>query len=163
SSFLSADNSLHGSCSIMELRNLGRSGLRVSLVGLGCNNFGWRIDLDASRAVIHKALDLGINLFDTADMYGDGASEEMLGRGLGGRRKDVIVATKFAAAFSGVSGGPFGSRSYIMSAVEASLRRLRTDWIDLYQYHWPDPRTPMDETLRALDDLVRQGKVRYLG
>jgi len=147
----------------MEIRNLGRSGLRVSVVGLGCNNFGWRIELEPARKVVHRALDLGITLFDTADMYGDGQSEEMLGETLGPRRKDVVLATKFAAAFSGVSGGPFGSRSYILSAVEASLRRLKTDWIDLYQYHWADPRTPMEETLRALDDLIRQGKVRYIG
>src|SRR5579872_3762742 len=147
----------------MEIRNLGRSGLRVSVVGLGCNNFGWRIELEPARKVVHRALDLGITLFDTADMYGDGQSEEMLGETLGPRRKDVVLATKFAAAFSGVSGGPFGSRGYIFSAVEASLRRLKTDWIDLYQYHWPDPRTPMEETLRALDDLIRQGKVRHIG
>jgi aryl-alcohol dehydrogenase-like predicted oxidoreductase len=147
----------------MNTRNLGRSGLRVSAVGLGCNNFGWRIALEPARKVVHRALDLGITLFDTADMYGDGQSEEMLGQALGARRKDVVLATKFAAAFTGVSGGPFGSRSYILGAVEASLRRLKTDWIDLYQYHWPDPRTPMEETLRALYDLVRQGKVRYIG
>ena len=147
----------------MEIRNLGRSGLRVSVVGLGCNNFGWRIELEPARKVVHRALDLGITLFDTADMYGDGQSEEMLGETLGPRRKDVVLATKFSAAFTGVSGGPFGSRKYILSAVEASLRRLKTDWIDLYQYHWPDPRTPMEETLRALDDLIRQGKVRYIG
>jgi len=147
----------------MELRNLGKSGLRVSFVGLGCNNFGWRIDLEASRKVVNRALELGVNLLDTADMYGDGQSEEMLGQILGPRRKDVVLATKFAAAFSGVEGGPFGSRRYVMSAVEASLKRLKTDYIDLYQYHWPDPRTPMEETLRALDDLVHQGKVRYVG
>ncbi len=147
----------------MELRNLGKSGLRVSLVGLGCNNFGWRIDLEAARKVVGKALDLGINLLDTADMYGDGQSEEMLGQILGTKRKDVVLATKFSAAFTGMTGGPFGSRAYIMLAVEASLKRLKTDWIDLYQFHWPDPRTPMEESLRALDDLVRQGKVRYIG
>ena len=147
----------------MELRNLGRSGLRVSMVGLGCNNFGWRIELEPSRQVVHKALDLGVTLLDTADMYGDGRSEEMLGQILCARRKDVVLATKFSAAFTGMKDGPFGSRRYVMEAVEASLRRLKTDWIDLYQYHWPDPRTPMEETLRALDDLVRQGKVRYIG
>ncbi len=147
----------------MELRNLGRSGLRVSPVGLGCNNFGWRIEIEPSRKVVHKALDVGVNLLDTADMYGDGQSEDMLGQILGPRRKDVVLATKFSAGFTGMTGGPFGSRHYIMGAVEASLKRLRTDWIDLYQYHWPDPRTPMEETLRALDDLVRQGKVRYIG
>jgi aryl-alcohol dehydrogenase-like predicted oxidoreductase len=147
----------------VEIRNLGKSGLRVSAVGLGCNNFGWRIELEPARKVVHRALDVGITLFDTADMYGDGQSEEMLGQTLGPRRKEVVVATKFAAAFTGVSGGPFGSRRYILSAVEASLRRLKTDWIDLYQYHWADPRTPMEESLRALDDLIRQGKVRYIG
>ena len=147
----------------MEIRNLGRSGLRVSVVGLGCNNFGWRIELEASRKVVNKALDLGITLLDTADMYGDGQSEEMLGQILGPRRKDVVLATKFSAPFTGMTGGPFGSRNYILGAVEASLRRLKTDWIDLYQFHWPDPRTPMEESLRALDDLVHQGKVRYIG
>ena len=147
----------------MELRNLGTSGLRVSLVGLGCNNFGWRTDLEASRVVVHKALDVGINLLDTADVYGEGQSEDMLGQILGPRRKDVILATKFASALGGAAGGPFASRGYIMGAVEASLKRLKTDWIDLYQVHWPDPRTPMEETLRTLDDLVRHGKVRYIG
>jgi aryl-alcohol dehydrogenase-like predicted oxidoreductase len=147
----------------VEIRNLGKSGLRVSQVGLGGNNFGWRIDLDAARKVVHKALDLGITLIDTADMYGDGQSEEMLGQILGGRRKDVVLATKFAAPFTGMTGGNRTSRQYIMTAVEASLARLKTDWIDLYQCHWPDPRTPIEETLRALDDLVHQGKVRYFG
>jgi len=147
----------------MEQRNLGVSGLRVSLVGLGCNNFGWRIDVEASRLVVHKALDLGITLLDTADVYGQGQSEDMLGQILGPRRKDVILATKFASAMGDAQGGPFASRGYIMGAVEASLKRLRTDWIDLYQLHWPDPRTPLEETLRALDDLVRSGKVRYIG
>ena len=147
----------------MEIRNIGRSGLRVSAIGLGCNNFGWRIEVEATRKVVHRALDLGVTLLDTADMYGDGQSEEMLGQILGTRRKDVVLATKFAAAFTGVTGGPFASRAYIMGAIEASLTRLSTDWIDLYQLHWPDPRTPMEETLRALDDLVRQGKVRYIG
>jgi aryl-alcohol dehydrogenase-like predicted oxidoreductase len=147
----------------MELRNLGRSGLLVSAVGLGCNNFGWRIEVEPSRKVVHKALDLGVNLLDTADVYGDGQSEDMLGQILGPRRKDVVLATKFASGLGPAAGQRFASRHYIMSAVEASLKRLRTDWIDLYQLHWPDPRTPMEETLRALDDLVRQGKVRYIG
>ena len=147
----------------MELRNLGASGLRVSLVGLGCNNFGWRIEVEAARKVVHKALDVGINLLDTADMYGDGQSEDMLGQILGPKRKDIVLATKFAGMFTGMSGGPFASRGYIMGAVEASLKRLKTDWIDHYQVHWPDPRTPMEETLHALDDLVRHGKVRYIG
>ncbi len=147
----------------MELRNLGRSGLRVSLVGLGGNNFGWRIDVEAARKVVLRALDLGVNLIDTADSYDDGQSEEMLGHILGKRRTEVVLATKFASPMHGAIGGPFGSRGYILRAVEESLRRLRTDWIDLYQYHWPDPRAPMEETLAALDDLVRTGKVRYIG
>jgi aryl-alcohol dehydrogenase-like predicted oxidoreductase len=148
----------------MTLRNLGKSGLRVSLVGLGCNNFGGRIDLEASRKVVHKALDLGITLFDTADIYGNqGGSETCLGQILGGRRKDIVLATKFAMPMDkeGVLKG--ASRRYIMRAIEDSLARLKTDWIDLYQVHQPDPLTPIEETLRALDDLVTQGKVRYIG
>ncbi len=148
----------------MEQRNLGPSGLLVSVVGLGCNNFGGRIDLEASRAVVHKALDVGITLFDTADIYGDkGGSETCLGEILGARRKDIVLATKFGMPMDAERGLTGASRRYIMSAVEASLRRLKTDWIDLYQLHKPDPRTPIDETLRALDDLVKQGKVRYIG
>ena len=148
----------------MEQRNLGRSGLRVSVVGLGCNNFGGRIDLEASRRVVHKALDLGITLFDTADIYGErGGSETCLGQILGDRRKDIVLATKFGMPMDTAETLKGGSRRYIMAAVEASLRRLRTDWIDLYQLHRPDPLTPIEETLRALDDLVRQGKVRYVG
>jgi aryl-alcohol dehydrogenase-like predicted oxidoreductase len=148
----------------MEFRNLGRSGLRVSLVGLGCNNFGGRIDLEASRKVVHKALDLGITLLDTADVYGNrGGSETCLGEILGPRRKDVILATKFAMPMDEAGTLKGASRGYIVSAVEASLKRLKTDWIDLYQQHRPDPSTPIEETLRALDDLVRAGKVRYLG
>ncbi len=148
----------------MEIRNLGKSGLRVSLVGLGCNNFGGRIDLEASRKVVHKALDLGITLFDTADVYGnDGGSEKILGELLGSRRRDIVLATKFGYALDEARGLKGASRRYIMSAVEASLTRLKTDWIDLYQLHKPDPLTPIEETLRTLDDLVRQGKVRYVG
>jgi aryl-alcohol dehydrogenase-like predicted oxidoreductase len=148
----------------MEMRNLGRSGLRVSLVGLGCNNFGGRIDLEATRRVVHRALDAGITLFDTADSYGNrGGSETMLGEALGTRRKDIVLATKFSQPMDDAQTLKGASRRYIMSAVEASLRRLKTDWIDLYQQHLPDPLTPMDETLRALDDLTRQGKVRYVG
>jgi aryl-alcohol dehydrogenase-like predicted oxidoreductase len=146
----------------MELRNLGKSGLRVSVVGLGCNNFGWHIDLSATRKVIGKALDLGITLFDTADIYGgQGRSEEMMGEVLGDRRKDIVLATKFGMQMDPEKKG--ASRRYIMSAAEDSLRRLRTDWIDLYQVHQPDPLTPIEETLRALDDLIGQGKVRYAG
>lgn len=148
----------------MEKRNLGPSGLQVSVVGLGCNNFGGRIDLDASRAVVHKALDLGITFLDTADIYGDkGGSETVLGQILGARRKDIVLASKFGMPMDADRGLTGASRRYIMSAVEDSLRRLKTDWIDLYQLHQPDPRTPIEETLRALDDLVRQGKVRYIG
>jgi aryl-alcohol dehydrogenase-like predicted oxidoreductase len=148
----------------MELRNLGQSGLRVSAIGLGCNNFGARIDDDATRAVIHKALDLGITLFDTADTYGErGGSETTMGKILGDDRKRIVLATKFGMPMDDVGVKVGGSRRYIMQAVEDSLRRLRTDWFDLYQIHAPDPRTPIEETLRALDDLIHQGKVRYIG
>jgi aryl-alcohol dehydrogenase-like predicted oxidoreductase len=148
----------------VKQRNLGKSGLLVSLVGLGCNNFGMRIDLEASRKVVHKALDAGITLLDTADIYGNkGGSEDFLGQILGSRRKDIVLATKFAMPMDDAETLKGASRRYIMRAVEDSLRRLRTDWIDLYQQHRPDPLTPMEETLRALDDLVRQGKVRYIG
>lgn len=148
----------------MEYRHLGRSGLQVSVVGLGCNNFGGRLDVDRTRAVVDKALDLGINFLDTADVYGGGGkSEQQIGEVLKGRRHDVVLATKF----SGKMGeGPMmsgGSRRHIVAALEESLRRLQTDYIDLYQYHFPDPATPIEESLRALDDLVRAGKVRYIG
>lgn len=148
----------------MQIRNLGGSGLRVSVVGLGCNNFGQRIDLEASRKVIHKAIDLGITLFDTADIYaGRGGSETVLGEVLGNRRKDIVLATKFSKAMSDDGTKQGASRRYIISAVEDSLRRLKTDYIDLYQQHDYDPLTPIEETLRALDDLVQQGKLRYIG
>ena len=148
----------------MEIRNLGQSGLRVSSIGLGCNNFGGRIDEAATKLVIHKALDLGITLFDTADVYGErGGSEAVMGRILGDDRKRIVLATKFAAPMDDSGEKVGGSRQYIMAAVEDSLRRLKTDWIDLYQMHRTDPRTPIEETLRALDDLIRQGKVRYIG
>jgi aryl-alcohol dehydrogenase-like predicted oxidoreductase len=149
----------------MQQRNLGKSGLKVSLVGLGCNNFGGnRIDLEASRKVIHKALDLGITLIDTADTYGNrGASESILGECLGDRRKDIVLATKCGLPMDEAGLLQGASRRYILSAAEASLRRLHTDWIDLYIIHRPDPLTPIEETLRALDDLVRAGKVRYTG
>lgn len=147
----------------MEQRNLGRSGLIVSAVGLGCNNFGARIDEAASRAVIHKALDLGVTFFDNSDTYGEaGAAEEYLGRALGGRRHEIVLATKFARPMDRSGRLQGASRRYIMTAVEASLRRLGTDYIDLYYQHIQDPRTPIEETLRALDDLVHQGKVRYI-
>src|ERR1700761_1315835 len=148
----------------MLIRNLGGSGLRVSAVGLGCNNFGRRVDLEGSRKVIHRALDLGITLFDTADIYSDmGGSENVLGQVLGDRRKDIVLATKYSKPMATDGTKQGASRRYIMNAVEASLKRLKTDYIDLYQQHDYDPLTPIDETLRALDDLVRQGKVRYLG
>ncbi|MGO8919696.1 MAG: aldo/keto reductase [Stellaceae bacterium] len=153
----------------MKYRTLGKSGLQVSTIGLGCNNFGGRIDVEASRKIVHKALDLGITLLDTADIYGNmggggrGASEEELGQVLGDRRRDVVLATKFGMAMDPEERLKGASRRYIMRAVEDSLKRLKTDWIDLYQVHRPDPLTPIEETLRALDDLVHQGKVRYIG
>jgi len=147
----------------VEQRNLGKSGLAVSLVGLGCNNFAGRIDFEATREVVHKALDLGITLFDNADTYGErGGAEEYLGRILGPRRRDIVLATKFGRPMDSAGRLQGASRGYIMSAVEASLRRLQTDYIDLYWQHIEDPRTPAEETMRAMDDLVRQGKVRYI-
>ena len=148
----------------MQLRNLGRSGLRVSALGLGCNNFGGRIDLEASRAVIAKALDVGVTLFDTADVYGErGGSEEVMGRVLGSARKRIVLATKFGMPMDDSGDMQGGSRRYVFAAVDASLRRLQTDWIDLYQLHRPDPLTPIAETLRALEDLSQAGKIRYYG
>ncbi|WP_022721707.1 aldo/keto reductase [Rhodopseudomonas sp. B29] len=148
----------------MLIRNLGGSGLRVSVVGLGCNNFGQRTDEETSRRVIYKALDLGITLLDTADIYaGRGGSETVLGNVLGDRRKDIVLATKFSKPMTTDGTKQGASRRYIMQAVEASLTRLKTDYIDLYQQHDYDELTPIDETLRALDDLIRQGKVRYIG
>src|SRR6202171_5460189 len=148
----------------MQIRNLGGSGLRVSAGDLGCNNFGQRTDLETSRKVIHKAIDLGITLFDTADIYaGMGGSETVLGEVLGDRGKEIVLATKFSKPMSSDGTKQGASRRYIMSAVEASLRRLKTDYIDLYQQHDYDSLTPIEETLRALDDLIRQGKVRYIG
>ena len=148
----------------MEYRNLGDSGLKISLAGLGCNNFGMRCDTEQTRAVVHRALDEGVTFFDTADIYGNrGGSEESLGKALGKRRREVVVATKFGMP---MGAGPYdrgASRRYLMAAAEASLRRLDTDYLDLYQLHQPDPDTPQEETLAALDDLVRAGKVRYLG
>ena len=148
----------------MKLRNLGPSGLQVSVVGLGGNNFGARCDLEATRRVIHKAFDLGITFIDTADSYGNkGGSETLIGQVLGERRKDIVLATKFSNPMDKEARLKGGSRRYIISAVEASLKRLNTDWIDLYQMHYMDPQTPIEETLRALDDLIHQGKVRYVG
>ncbi|WP_434967401.1 aldo/keto reductase [Janibacter indicus] len=156
----------------MELRRLGHSGLTVSVVGLGCNNLGREGTASRTQegadAVVHAALDAGVTLFDVADAYGaePGLSETVLGRALGSRRDEVVVATKFGTDVRGANGPDFGargSRRYITTAVEASLRRLGTDRIDLYQLHTPDPLTPVEETLDALDDLVRAGKVRYIG
>jgi aryl-alcohol dehydrogenase-like predicted oxidoreductase len=151
----------------MCYRPLGCSGLVVSLVGLGCNNFGGRIDLDRSCAVVEAALDAGVTLFDTADIYGNyGGSETILGEMLAGRRDQVVLATKFGMDMHGANGADYGargSRRYIRRAIEASLRRLRTDHVDLYQYHQPDGITPVEETLQAMSELVTEGKVRYLG
>lgn len=147
----------------MEYKRVGDSGLQVSAVGLGCNNFGMRIDKDATKSVVDKAIEVGITLFDTANIYGGTRSEEFLGEALGSRRRDIVLATKFGGP---VGSGPLnkgGSRRHVVQACEDSLRRLNTDWIDLYQFHFPDPQTPIEETLRALDDLVRSGKVRYIG
>ena len=152
----------------MRYRSLGHSGLMVSVAGLGGNNFGRRLDVSGSRAVVDAALEAGITLIDTADMYGGGGgSEEILGEVLTGRRDQVVLATKFGhQAFDmkyGAAAGAKGGRAYIRRAVERSLRRLRTDYIDLYQLHTPDPVTPIEETLRALGELVAEGKVRYIG
>ncbi len=147
----------------MDYRNLGTSGLKVSVAGLGCNNFGMRIDADLTKGVVKAALDAGITLFDTADIYGGGRSEEFLGAALAGHRSDVVLATKFGMPMGKEWFQQGGSRRRAIKACEDSLRRLNTDHIDLYQFHQPDPSTPIEETLGAMDDLVRQGKVRYLG
>jgi aryl-alcohol dehydrogenase-like predicted oxidoreductase len=148
----------------MEYRNLGKSGLQVSVVGLGCNNFGGRLDQAQTKAVIDQCIEEGITFFDTADVYGGrGKSEEFMGPALKPHRRNIVLATKAA---SSMGDGPYwsgASRKYLMEAVDDSLRRLQTDYIDLFQIHRPDPRTPLEETLRALDDLVRSGKVRYIG
>lgn len=147
----------------MELRRLGDSGLKVSVIGLGCNNFGMRIDEAQTRMVVDAALDCGVNFFDTADIYGASRSETFLGEALKGKRDRVVLATKFANPMGEGDYLKGGSRRYIVKAVEDSLKRLRTDRIDLYQMHVPDRDTPIEETLRALDDLVRAGKVLYIG
>ena len=152
----------------MTYRRLGASGLVVSAIGIGCNNFGRKRDADGTRTVVDAAFEAGITLFDTADVYGTlpGGSEETLGAALKGRRDEVVLATKFGMDMGGRNGadrGARGARRYLVRAVEASLRRLDTDYIDLYQMHVPDAGTPIDETLAALDDLVHSGKVRYLG
>ncbi|MEI9991777.1 MAG: aldo/keto reductase [Rhizomicrobium sp.] len=147
----------------METRKLGKSGIAVSVIGLGCNNFG-ALPVEASRRVVDRALELGITLFDTADVYGNrGGSEEQLGEILGARRKDIVLATKFGMPMDDAGAKSGSSAAYIRAACEASLKRLKTDWIDLYQQHRPDPNTPVEETLRALDDLVKAGKVRAIG
>jgi aryl-alcohol dehydrogenase-like predicted oxidoreductase len=147
----------------MQLRNLGASGLKVSIIGLGCNNFGMRIDQAQTRMVVDAALDCGVNFFDTADIYGGSKSEVFLGDALKGRRDKAVLATKFANPMGEGAYLRGGARRYIVKAVEDSLKRLHTDHIDLYQMHVPDADTPIDETLRALDDLVRSGKVLYIG
>lgn len=160
----------------MRYRQLGRSGLTVSVVGLGCNNFGGssteiaganaaygQMDLEATRAVVDAAFDAGITFFDTADLYGNGGSETFLGRIFKERRHDVVIATKWGAGLEGRPDIAWGSRRYIRQACEASLKRIGSDYIDLYQMHWPDPKTPIEETIAALDELVREGKVRYTG
>ncbi|MBI5289325.1 MAG: aldo/keto reductase [Chloroflexi bacterium] len=148
----------------MEYRNLGKSGLQVSAVGLGCNNFGMRIDADQTKVVVDKAVELGINFFDTADVYGArGKSEEFLGAAIKPHRRNIILATKFRTP---MGEGPLwggGSRKYIFEAVDASMQRLNTDYIDLYQMHFPDVTTPIEETMHALDDVVKSGRVRYVG
>ncbi len=148
----------------MPERQFGTTDLRVSPIGLGCNNFGVRLDQAAARSIVHAALDAGITVFDTADIYGNrGGSETILGDALGSRRKHVVLVTKFGLAMDDEGQLKGGSARYIVTAIEASLKRLKTDWIDLYYLHRPDPTTPIEETLRALDALIAQGKVRYIG
>ena len=148
----------------MEYRRIGGSGLKVSAVGLGCNNFGMRCDQAQTDAVVGKALELGITLFDTADIYGGrGKSERLLGKALGSRRKDIVLATKFSGPMGDSPLERGGSKRYVHRALEASLERLGTDYIDLYQMHFPDAETPIEETLEALNEAVEQGKVRYIG
>jgi aryl-alcohol dehydrogenase-like predicted oxidoreductase len=146
----------------METRPIGSSGLHVTLIGVGCNQFGGRLDFDGTKAVVDRALDLGINHFDTADIYGHrGRSEELLGRALGARRKDIVLVTKFGKPMSDTPPPNRGSRAYVTGAVEASLKRLKTDWIDLLFMHEPDPSTPIEETFRAFEALKKAGKVRH--
>jgi len=147
----------------MKYRHLGASGLEVSEVGIGTNNFGGRLDTAQSAAVVHSALDAGINLFDTANMYSHGVSEEFLGKALKGRREEAVVATKFGMLWEEGPHGKGGSRKHIIDQLDGSLKRLGTDYVDLYQIHREDPDTPIDETLGALTDVIKAGKVRYIG
>ncbi len=150
----------------MDMRKVGNSDLMVSSLGIGCNNFGGRLDEAASHAVIHAALDIGVTLFDTADIYPmgvQGASETILGKGLGKRRNQAVLATKVGGPMDAEGKLKGGSKAYVLQAVEACLRRLGTDHIDLLQFHWPDPETPIEETLAAFDTLIKAGKVRYIG
>ncbi len=147
----------------MRYRQLGPSGLQVSAIGLGTNNFGRRLDAGGTEDVVHAALDAGVNMIDTSNSYGNGYSEEFIGRALKGRRNQAVIATKVSSRVADGPNNAGNSRKHIYDQVDVSLRRLRTDYIDLYQIHWWDPNTPIEETLRALDDLIRAGKVRYAG
>src|SRR4051794_15306813 len=149
-----------------NMRSLGSSDIQVSVVGIGCNAFGTRIDQAQTTAVVDAAFEHGVNFFDTADVYGRGQSEELLGKALQGRRDEVVIATKFGMDVEGLNGddgGRRGTAAYVKKAVESSLQRLGTDHIDLYQLHTPDPSTPIEETLGAMNDLVVEGKVRAIG
>jgi aryl-alcohol dehydrogenase-like predicted oxidoreductase len=148
----------------MEMRSIGNTDLKASIIGLGCNNFGMTIDLEATRAVLNTAFEVGINFFDTADMYGGTKSETFIGEILGPHRKEIVLATKFGGiAKNSKTGERWGAKEYITKCIDASLKRLQTDYIDLYQMHYPDPNTPVEETLGILNDLVKQGKVRAIG
>ncbi len=147
----------------MQYRQLGSSGLQVSAIGLGANNFGGRLDAGRTKTVVHAALDAGVNMIDTSNSYGGGYSEEFIGKALTGRRHEAVIATKVSSRISEGPNNSGNSRKHIYDQVDISLRKLRTDYIDLYQIHWWDPNTPIEETLRALDDLIRAGKVRYAG
>lgn len=147
----------------MEYRKLGSSGLKISEIGLGGNNFGWWADEQTSVSVINHAIDMGVNFIDTADVYDRGHSEEFIGQAIKDKRAQVLIATKFGSPMGEGPNERGGSRYYVVKAVDASLRRLQTDYIDLYQIHFPDATTPIEETLCALDDIIRAGKVRYIG
>ena len=147
----------------MRYRQLGSSGLQVSAIGLGANNFGGRLDARRTEAVVHAAIDAGVNLIDTSNSYGAGRSEEFIGLALNGRRSRTVIATKVSSRIAEGPNNAGNSRKHILSQVDVSLRKLRTDYIDLYQIHWWDPNTPIEETLRALEDLIRDGKIRYAG